>query len=134
MSAIKTTAEFTASRFSSLVGADRHEIQKKLAEIKAKPTGTRNGGKVYGLRDLVMAYAGGDERAARVRKLKAESERLEIQNARSRGELIEIAQVKRLGQKITGAIQTKLMSFPLTEDEQDKCLKDLLQLRDLDFS
>jgi hypothetical protein len=47
----------------------------------------------------------GDEKAERVPKLRAESERLEIQNARSNGELVEVEQVKKLFCNVASAIK-----------------------------
>ena len=123
----------TCSRFSALVGADRHEMEKKLEELKAAPVGTRNGGKEYALRDLCKAFAGGDERAERIRKTRAESERIELQNSRTRGETIEVQLVKKLGEKVIIAIRQRILAFPITKDEQDELLLQLLSLRDLDW-
>jgi phage terminase Nu1 subunit (DNA packaging protein) len=124
----------TASAFASAVGADRHQIAKKLTELKARPQGKRNGGDLFALRDLVAAHMGGDERFERIRKTRAEALRIEIQNQRSHGELVEVAQVRKLGAQVLSAVRNKLLSFPLTDDEKDKCLRDLLSLKDLDWS
>lgn len=128
------TPRMTASAFSRAVGADRHQLSKKLAELKSRPVGKKNGGELFTLRDLVQAHVGGDERAERIRKLRAESERLEIQNARSHGELVEVVQVKKLGQQVMSAIKQKIMSFPISDGEKDKLLADLLSLREMNFS
>ncbi len=125
--------ELTASQFSALVGADRHEIAKKLNENGAQSTGKKGPGLLYGLRDLINAHLGGDEKAERIRKLRAESEKLEVANARQRGELVPVASVKKLGQKVMGAVKIKILNFPLTDDEKDQCLRDLLTLGDKDW-
>jgi hypothetical protein len=57
-----------------MMNCDRHELSRKLTDIDAVPTGKKNGGKLYKLKDLILAFAGGDEKAERVRKLRAESE------------------------------------------------------------
>ena len=136
---MKTTSKLhddamTASKFCKLVNADRHELGRKIEELKAVPVGKKNGGDLYRLKDLIAAFVGGDEKAERVRKLRAESERLELQNLRSKGELVDVGAVKRLGQKVTGAIQVRIQNMPMTDDEKDSCLRELLQLRNLDFS
>ena len=126
--------EMTTSKFSALMNCDRHELSRKLAEIDAAPTGKKNGGNLYRIKDLILAYAGGDEKAERVRKLRAESERLEIQNARSHGELIEVAKVKRLGESIMAAIRNKILNSPLTDHEKDQIFRDLVSLKSTDWS
>jgi phage terminase Nu1 subunit (DNA packaging protein) len=127
--------EMTPSKFSAMMNCDRHELSRKLAEIDAAPTGTKNGGKLFKLRDLILAYAGGDEKAERVRKLRAESERLEIQNRKSNGELIEVAAVKKMGTNVMAAIKNKILGFPsMTNEEKDSCLRDLYTLKDCDYS
>ena len=126
--------EMTASRFAAMMACDRHELAKKLAELKAEPAGTRNGGKLYKLRHLVQAYAGGDDRAERLRKCRAESERIELQNMRTRGELVEVASVKKLGERVMIAIRNTILNMPLTDDEKDKCLRELMNLQSLDWT
>ncbi len=126
--------EFTASRFAALVGCDRHELARKLEVTGATPVGKKNGGAVYRLKDLVIAFAGGDERAERMRKLRAEAEKVELQNMRSRGELIEVASVKKLGERVMIAVRNRILNMPLTDDEKDSCLRELLALAEMDWS
>lgn len=126
--------ELTASQFAGLVGADRHEIAKKLNENGAQSVGSKGPGKLYSLRDLVNAHIGGDEKQERIRKLRAESEKLEVFNLRSKGELVPVATVKKLGAKAMSAIKIQILNFPLTNEEKDECLQNLLALKTLDFS
>ena len=123
----------TASRFAAAVGADRHEMLKRLREAGAKPVGTKNGGELYTLRALHRAAAGGDERGERLRKLREEADKLAIQNARSRGELVEVIQVKRLGQSIMAGVRNRILNMPMTDDEKDQCLRELLELGRVDW-
>ena len=69
-----------------------------------------------------------------LRRTKEEADKLELANARTRGELVEVAKVKRLGEQVMSGIKTKILNMPLTDDEKDKCLRDLLSLKDLDYS
>lgn len=131
---MKEPLQLTVSAFSAMVGADRHELASRMAGMKCKPTGRKNGGELYALRDLVKCYCGGDIEAERIRKLRAESERVELQNARQRGELIEIATVKKLGEKVMIAVRNRILNMPLTDDEKDTCLRELLALGDMDWS
>lgn len=124
----------TCSAFSALMGCDRHGLAAKLEEIHATPQGTKNGGKIFALKDLVLAFSGGDEKAERIRRTRAEAERIEIQNARSKGELVEVAVVKKLGEQVMAAIKAKIMGFPISDDAKDKLLADLLSLRGMNFS
>ena len=76
----------------------------------------------------------GDEKAERVRKLRAESERLEIQNARSNGELVEVKQIKKLFCNVASAIKKKLGFHAMTSEQKDHCLRDLYSLKDSDWT
>lgn len=126
---------FTVSKFAALTGIDRHELQRRLEAANASPaTTTARGAGEYKLRDLVVAFAGGDERAERIRKTRAEAERIEIQNARSHGELIEISKVKKLGEAVVVVIRQKILASSLTREEQDALLLELLNLRDMDWN
>jgi phage terminase Nu1 subunit (DNA packaging protein) len=126
--------EMTASAFASAVGADRHQIAKKLTELKARSQGKRNGGDLFALRDLVAAHLGGYEREARIRKLTCEAERIEIQNARSQGELVEVEKVKRLGESIMAAIRSRILNMPMTNEQKDSIFRELLSLKDTDWT
>jgi hypothetical protein len=127
---------YTAARFASLTGIDRHELQKRLEEQQAQPTGTsaQGGGKLYTLRSLAAAFAGGDHEAERRAKTRAERERLELQNARTRGEMVEVQAVKKLGERIMIAIRSKILQSHLSDDEKDKVLLDLMSLGKMDWT
>lgn len=129
----KTT--FTASKFAALTGIDRHELQRRLEDLNATTgAATAQGAAEYSLRDLCKAFAGGDQRAEMLRKTRAESERIELQNSRTRGELVEVQKVIRLGQKVMIAVRNRILSFPLTDEEKDTCLRELLSLREMDWT
>lgn len=127
-------ASFTASRFAALVGADRHELTRNLETLKASPVASNGRGAEYSLRDLVTAHNGGDERAERIRKNRAESERIELQNSRTRGELVEVQAVKKLGERVMIAIRSRILQFPITDDEKDLLLTELHSLGKMDWS
>jgi phage terminase Nu1 subunit (DNA packaging protein) len=125
---------FTPSKFASLIGADRHEITRKLTEINASPSASDGRGDEYSLKDLVAAHMGGDIRREQLRRTKEEADRLALANARSRGELVEIAAVKKLGEKVMIAIRNRVLNMPLTDEEKDRCLIELMELGKLDWS
>jgi hypothetical protein len=133
---MKRTAKetFTPSRFASLVGADRHEIQRKLNEIGATPVEADGRGEEFTIRDLVKAHMGGDIKREQLRRTKEEADRLAIQNARSRGELIEISEVIAMTRGFFSVLRSKVMSFSITEDERDQLLAGLQSFRDVDWS
>lgn len=72
--------------------------------------------------------------AERLRKTTEEADKLALANARSRGELVEVAAVKKLGEKVMVAIRSRIMQFPLSDDEKDKLLTELLSLGKMDWS
>jgi phage terminase Nu1 subunit (DNA packaging protein) len=69
-----------------------------------------------------------------LRRTKEEADKLELANARTRGELVEIAAVKPLGANVLIAVRNRILSFPLTDDEKDQCLRELLALADMDWT
>lgn len=72
--------------------------------------------------------------AERLRKMTEEADKLALANARSRGELVEVTAVKKLGEKVMVAIRSRIMQFPLSDDEKDKLLTELLSLGKMDWS
>ena len=75
-----------------------------------------------------------DIKTEQLRRTKEEADKLELQNARTRGELVEVALVQKMGEKVMAAIKTRILNMPLTDDVKDQCLRDLLSLRDMDFT
>lgn len=127
---------YTVARFSQLVGFDRHALATRVQEMDLQPAGKSEaqGADLYSIRDLVRAVLGGDIEAEKLRKTREEADKLALQNSRTRGELVEIASVKKLGEKVMIAIRQRILNMPLTDDEKDKCLTELLNLKDLDWS
>lgn len=68
-----------------------------------------------------------------LRRTKEEADKLELANARTRGELVEVSRVKKLGEQVMSGIKAKILNMPLTDEQKDKCLRDLLSIKDLDF-
>ncbi len=76
----------------------------------------------------------GDIEAERLRKTKEEADKLELHNARTRGELVEIAAVKKLGERVMIAIRSKILNFPITDDEKDALLRELMTINKIDWT
>lgn len=133
--------EYSIHKWADLTGVDRHAVAKRLAKIGAKPVGKGVGkGKahaadLYSVRDLFVASSGDAEiEAERLRKTTEEADKLAIANARSRGELVDISKVIRLGQNVLIAVRNRILNMPLTDDEKDGCLRELLALKDMDWT
>ena len=123
------------ARFIEIVGVHRHEFMKKMEAVRPESVGrTPQKAELYHLRDLVSVLIGGDHEAEKFRKTKEEADRLALANSRSRGELVEITAVKRLGEKIMVAIRNRILAMPLTDEEKDRCLVELMGLASLDWS
>ena len=75
-----------------------------------------------------------DIKKEQLRRTKEEADKLELQNARTRGELVEVSRVIQMGEKIMAAMKTKILNAPLTDKEKDSLLIELLSVRDMDFS
>jgi phage terminase Nu1 subunit (DNA packaging protein) len=129
---------WTIAQWCRECGGDRHEFTRKVsaADIKpvAKAEGRAKGADLYRVRDLLKATLGGDHEAEKLRKTREEADRLALANARSRGELVEIAAVKKLGEKVMIALRNRVLNMPLTDEEKDRCLIELMELGKLDWS
>ncbi len=127
---------YTIARFAQLAGFDRHTIAERITEMRIAPVGKScgQGADVYTIRDLVRAVLGGDIEAERLRKTREEADKLAIANSRARGELVEIAAVKKLGEKVMVALRNRLLNMPLTDEEKDKCLAELMALENIDWT
>lgn len=68
-----------------------------------------------------------------LRRTKEEADKLELLNAKTRGELVSVEKVKRAGEKIMSAIKTKILNMPMRDEDKDSCLRDLLRLEDLEY-
>jgi len=130
--------QWTIAQWCREVGGDRKEFAQKVSAAGIKPsgkaTGRATGADLYRVRDLFKVALGGDHEAEKLRKTREEADRLALANARSRGELVEIAAVKKLGEKVMVALRNRILAMPLTDEEKDRCLGELLSLADMDWS
>lgn len=126
--------DVTISQWAIEVGGDRHEWEKRVSGSEIKPsgkaTGKAKGASLYRVKDLVAVALGGDIEKERLRKTKEEADRLALENAKTRGELVEIAVVQKLGEKVFVALRAQILAFDLDEPEKDKLLQKLLSLKD----
>ena len=125
---------FTPSKYAALIGADRHEITRKLAEHNAKPVESTGRGELFTLRDLHNAATGGDQAAERLRKLRAECAKLEHDLSVRRREFVPVEQVKRLGERIILASKSVILRSDIPPAIQDKFLNELAALGKQDWS
>ncbi len=129
---------WTVAKWCKLMGGDRHTLAAKIEAVglpaRGVGAGRVGGAKLYHPRELLAVILGGDLDAERLRKTREEADRLALANARTRGELVEIAAVKCLGAAVLGAVRNRILSFPLTDEEKDTCLRELLALGDMDWS
>lgn len=70
----------------------------------------------------------------RARKDKEMADKLALGNMRTRGETVDISAVKKFGETVMVAIRQRILAMGLTPDEEDKCLIELMQLQDLDWT
>ena len=124
---------FTASRFASLTGIDRSTLARRLTEQNAKPVSTTGRGDEFSLRDLHNAATGGNQATERLRKLRAECEKLELDVAVRRREFVSAAEVEKLGQAVVIEIREIILHSILPRNDQDAILWKLVALKDMDF-
>ena len=124
---------FTASRFAALCGIDRAALTRRLSEQNAKPVATDGRGDEFAMRDLYNAACGGNQAAERLRKLRAEADRLEHDLSVKRREFIRVEDVKKLGEKVVRASTNVVLRSDLPHEVQDKFLNEMAALAKLDW-
>lgn len=130
----ESPAIFTIHKFSQLTGFDRHFIAKRIEELRPEPAGeSAQGAPLYHLRDLVRAILGGDIEAERLRKIRAEADKIEHDLAIKRRDYVRTDDVIRLGQWHMTAVREIIWRSPLEERERRSILHELLALRDHDW-
>lgn len=70
----------------------------------------------------------------RARKDKEMADKLALGNMRTRGETVDIAAVKKLGESVMVAIRHRILAMGLAPDEEDRCLLELMNLQSIDWS
>lgn len=70
----------------------------------------------------------------RARKDKEMADKLALGNMRTRGETVDISAVKKFGETVMVAIRQRILAMGLAPDEEDKCLIELMRLKDLDWT
>ena len=76
----------------------------------------------------------GDIDAERLRKTREEADRLELENAKERGTLIEIESVYKHFEGVFIAFRARVLASNLEDFEKDEMLKDLLKLKARDIA
>tara|TARA_R110002167_G_scaffold365778_1_gene591405 strand:+ start:1160 stop:1630 length:471 start_codon:yes stop_codon:yes gene_type:complete len=69
-----------------------------------------------------------------LRRTKEEADKLELANARTRGELVEVWKVISFFEKQTAAMRSVIINSSTTEDSKDKLLGNLARLKDFESS
>ena len=69
-----------------------------------------------------------------LRRTKEEADKLELANARTRGELVEVWKVISFFEKQTVAMRSVIINSSTTEDAKDKLLENLARLKDFESS
>lgn len=109
------------------MSVDRHQLQKRVTELGLDPVGRKNGGNLYRLKDLIHAHVGGDEKAERVRKLRAESTRLELANAEKRGEVVPTEMAGKAIGRVCVLIKSKILNSGLDKEAKHQLQAEILK-------
>lgn len=75
-----------------------------------------------------------DPEYERARKDREMADKIALQNARLRGEMIEVEEVCKMTEGFFGVLRSKVMNLPLTADEIDLCLLSLMSFREVDWT
>ena len=101
------------------------KLERTRDECTSKPP--QNEGPGSGMEDIDPEY----ERARRDREM---ADKLALGNMRTRGETVDIAAVKKLGETVMVAIRQRILAMGLATDEEDKLLTELMNLQVLDWT
>ena len=127
------TINWTVSLAARELGIDRTTLNRKL-----KAAGVDTGkGRTLSTRQLFEAVAGvnGDSLSIakeKLRKVKEEADRLELENRKTRGELIPVDDVRERLEKIFGAIRSAVLASPhLDPDTKDQAILELAAVKNI---
>lgn len=125
---------YSIHKFCQLTGFDRNAIAKRIEEIQAEPVGqSSQGANLYNLRSLVRATISGDIEAERLRKVRAEADKIEHDLAVRRRDYVPTDEVIKLGQWHFTAVRQIIWTSPLEERERRSILLHLVALKDHDW-
>lgn len=125
---------YSIHKFCQLTGFDRNAIAKRIEEIQAEPVGqSSQGANLYHLRALVRATISGDIEAERLRKVRAEADKIEYDLAIRRRDYVPTEEVMKLGAWHMTAVREIIWRSPLEERERRSILLHLVALKDHDW-
>lgn len=104
-------------------GIDHRSLSKRLTQADLAPGEDGR----FSTRQIAAAVWG-DADSESLRKLTQEADKLEIQNRRARGELIEADAVYRHFEGVFVSLRQRIMASKLTREEQDDLMLDLQRL------
>jgi hypothetical protein len=122
---IRWSVEQAAAEF----GRDYKAVKKNLIALDIHPG---DDGK-FSTPDIARAVFG-DIDAERLRKTKEEADRIALENEKLRGELVEVAMVKQLGETIFVGLRQKILASSMTDQEKDELLTDMSSLKVRDWT
>lgn len=108
---MKTKQEFSVNALAQLTGIDRRTIAKRLDGVK--PARVANKAKYFAATDVLpllksMPAEVSEKRAAEVRKLKGQCERIELETEIRRGNFVRLETVKRELLRVCALAKSKL--------------------------
>lgn len=118
-----SVVRLTLDQASSEFAIDRRSLSRRLSAINAKPEDGK-----YSILQCHRAVTG-DLDAERLRKTKEEADKIELENEKTRGTLIEIESVYKHFEGVFVSFRARVLASNLEDQEKDEILKDLMKLK-----
>lgn len=124
----KTALRWSLNLASQESGVHREQLERRRRQLGIDP---REDG-LYSTRD-VLAMLFGDKEAELIGKLAAERKKVELDNARTEGEVIPTASALKIAGSFLVPARQKILSSSMPDAEKDDVLSDLVRLGDVDW-
>lgn len=109
-------------------GTHREQLERRRRALAIEPGADG----CYTSREIA-AMLFGDKEAETIGKIAAERKKVELDNARTEGEVIPTASAARISESFLVPVRQKILSCSMTDAEKDEMLLDLVRFGEVDW-
>jgi hypothetical protein len=121
--------QWTLSAAHAEFGMHRDTIKGRLTRIGEQPSADG-----YWTTQQICAAVFGDMDGEKLRKMKGEADKIEMENRKTTGELIDVPAVIEVGQRFTFAIRQVIVNSKLSQEDKQAVLNELASIAETDWT
>lgn len=133
---MSTAEPYSINKLADITAYDRRTIAERLKSLQSIKQGRSNAKYYDPRRALPLIYAV-DKKSTdktieqeRLRKTREEADKIALENAKLRGELVDLPTVEKAIEDICVTVRAKVLGSSLTDEEKDEILESLYKLKD----